>query len=92
MEEKFTSLEEYTKKHRRYEEVLEITEYTNFKPFREIKQEFVTKQKIFNGIIDLQKYNLEWNEMKLMAFDVKEMTQVCDKYTKDLMTAERTMG
>ena len=41
--------------------MLEITEYTNFKHFREIRQDFTTKQKIFNGIVDLKKYGLEWN-------------------------------
>ena len=40
--------------------------------------------------MDLQKYGMEWNEMKLMRFDVKELTLVCDKYMKDLLLAERT--
>lgn len=39
----------------------------------------------------MQKYGLEWNEMKLMQFDVKELNVVCEKYMKDLMLAERTM-
>jgi hypothetical protein len=29
------------------------------------------KQKIFNGIIDLEKYAYDWNKMKIMMIDVK---------------------
>ena len=36
-----------------YEQVLEVTEYTNFKDFRDLKGGFLLKYKTFNGIIDL---------------------------------------
>lgn len=53
LEQKLLNLEDYTKRHRQYEEVLEFTEFTNFKDFKEVKQGFTLRSKIFNGIIDL---------------------------------------
>lgn len=49
------------------------------------------KQKIFNGIIDLDNYARAWNETKMMAIEVKTLATVCEKYMKDLLTVERTM-
>ncbi len=50
---------------------------------------FLLRQKIFNGIIDLQEYSKLWNEWKVMKIEVKELSTVCDKYMKDLLAAER---
>lgn len=66
-----------------------MTEYTNFKDFKELKSGFVVRYKVFNAIIDLDSYAKEWNEWKVMKMEVKELTSVCDKYMKDLLLAER---
>jgi hypothetical protein len=69
--------------------VLEFTEYTSFKDFKEVKQGFVLRYKLFNGIIDLDRCSSEWNEWKIMMMDIKVLSGVRDKYLKDLAAAER---
>ena len=62
METRMKYLDEYSKKHRKYEEVLEITDYTNFKNFRELKNEFTIKNKIFLGAVELEKLTELWKD------------------------------
>lgn len=33
-----------------------------------------------------------WNSQKFKQIDVKQLTSECDKYTKDLLTAERQIS
>jgi hypothetical protein len=70
---------------------LEVTEFTNFKDFRELKAGFTVRHKVFKGIIDLEHYAKQWNEWKVMNMDAKEIAAVCDKYMKDLLAAERSI-
>lgn len=86
------NLDEYSKKHRKYEEVLELTDFTNFKDFRELKTQFTIKQKIFSGIVQLDVLAQDWNSRKFKEIDVKTLTSECDKYAKDLVTAERQIS
>lgn len=55
------NLDEYSKKHRKYEEVLELTDFTNFKDFRELKAHFTIKEKIYTGIVQLDVMAQDWN-------------------------------
>ena len=89
LSEKMKNLDEYSKKHRKFEEVLEITEFTNFKDFRDLKTQFTVKEKIYNGIVELEKLAKDWNEKCFNTIDVKELTSICDSYTKNLLTGER---
>jgi hypothetical protein len=89
LEAKITGLEEYTKKHRQYEEVLEFTDFTQFKEFKEVKQGFILRHKLFNGTLELEKLFSEWKEWKVMNMEVKTLSTVRDRVLKDLAAAER---
>lgn len=47
------------------------------------------KDKVYNGIIELEKLAFDWNQKAFITIDVKELTNICDQYTKSLMSAER---
>ena len=57
--------------------------------FKETKQGFNLRHKLFNGIINIEAYNKEWFEWKVMTMDVKMLSSVRDQYLKDLAAAER---
>ena len=89
LELKISALEEYTKRHRQYEEVLEFTDFTQFKEFKELKQGFILRHKLFNGTLELEKLFAEWKDWKVMTMDVKALSNVRDRMLRDLAAAER---
>lgn len=56
-----------------------------------MKTLFNSKLKVYNGIVDLKKYADEWKSQLFNQIDVNQITTICDKYTKDLLTAERNI-
>ena len=69
--------------------MLEFTDFTLFKDFKEVKQGFILRHKRFNGTIELEKLFNEWKEWKVMTMEVKTLSNVRDRVLKDLAAAER---